>query len=120
MNYLLAIRNWSFRFFINSILMGIHLFWWFIILQGLVLTGEQILNFLSTGEWSSTSLSAYGWVSDTRLLGWNKMINWYYDLHIMWHVLIISILCAVGEFFFSKFISREHRWDANTWFFDSK
>ena len=112
-----SISNSILRFFINSILMGIHLFWWFIFLTGLVLTGEQILNFLITGEWSSTSLSAYGWVSDTRLLGWNKMINWYYDLHIMWHVLVISILCAFGEFIFSRKISEEHRWEGSKFFF---
>ena len=120
MNYLLAIRNWSFRFFINSILTGIHVWWWLIVIYGFGFTGLQLLNFLVTGEWSSTSLSTWGAVSDTSLIGWNKIMNWYYEQHIMFAVFVTTMLCAVGEFFFSKLISREHRWNANVWFFDSK
>lgn len=112
-----SISNSILRYFINLILIGIHLFWWFVFLTGVVLTGEQLLNFLFTGEWNSTSLSAYGWVSETQLLGWNKMINWLYDLHIVFVVLITSIVCAIGEYIFSRKISAKHRWEGSKFFF---
>lgn len=119
MSYLLAIKNWSFRLIVNSILMGIHLYWWFVFLTGVFLTGEQLLNFLITGEWMSTSLSTYGWYSDTQLLGWKKMVNWFYGLHIMFVVLAVSIVCAIGEFIFSRRISSEFRWEGSKFFFAS-
>ena len=80
-------------------------------IYALVETGYQLIDFLFSGDLHSTSLSVrLGAVSDTELLGWNKMMNWLFDLHIVFVFVIVLLASLAGEFFLAKFIKHNRRW----------
>ena len=116
-----SIKTWLFALFINLMLAGIRIYMCLWFLLAAVETGYQLLDFLFSGEWHSTSLLArFGAVSDTQLLGWSKMMNWFYDLHVIFAFMFILLASLIGEFFLAKFIRQDRRWGNDEAFFSSR
>ena len=107
--------------FVNLMILAVRIHMLLFFIYALVETGYQLIDFLFSGELHSTSLSVrLGVVSDTELLGWNKMMNWLFDLHIMFVFVIVLLASLVGEFFLAKFIKHDRRWRNDAGIFASR
>ena len=121
MHILLNIRDWLISLFVNLMILAIRIHMLLFFIYALVETGYQLIDFLFGGELHSTSLSVrLGVVSDTQLLGWNKMMNWLFDLHIMFVFVIVLLASLAGEFFLAKFIKHDRRWRNDAAIFASR
>ena len=107
--------------FVNLMILAVRIHMLLFFIYALVETGYQLIDFLFSGELHSTSLSVrLGVVSDTQLLGWNKMMNWLFDLHIVFVFVIVLLASLAGEFFLAKFIKHDRRWRNDAGIFASR
>ena len=107
--------------FVNLMILAVRIYMLLFFIYALVETGYQLIDFLFSGDLHSTSLSVrLGAVSDTQLLGWNKMMNWLFDLHIVFVFMIVLLASLAGEFFLAKFIKHDRRWRNDVAFFASR
>ena len=121
MHILLNIRDWLISLFVNLMILAVRIHMLLFFIYALVETGYQLIDFLFSGDLHSTSLSVrLGAVSDTQLLGWNKMMNWLFDLHIVFVFMIVLLASLAGEFFLAKFIKHDRRWRNDVAFFASR
>ena len=121
MQILLNIRDWLISLFVNLMILAVRIHLLLFFIYTLVEIGYQLIDFLFGGEFHSTSLSVrLGAVSDTRLLGWNKIMNWLFDLHIIFVFVFVLLASLVGEFFLAKFIKHDRRWRNDAAFFASR
>ena len=121
MQILLNIRDWLISLFVNLMILAVRIHLLLFFIYTLVEIGYQLIDFLFGGELHSTSLSVrLGAVSDTQLLGWNKIMNWLFDLHIIFVFVFVLLASLVGEFFLAKFIKHDRRWRNDAAFFASR
>lgn len=70
----------------------------------------QVIDFLVSGEWQETSLASAGFISQTQFIGYDMLVNWFYELHILLSWFAIANILVLIEFVLELFIDSDKRW----------
>lgn len=70
----------------------------------------QVIDFLVSGEWQGTSLASVGFISQTQFVGYDMLVNWFYELHILLSWFVIANILVLVEFVLELFIDSDKRW----------